>query len=136
MRLSLQCGCNIALVNAGCNALSTGVSVENDQKKCIHVWWSDDDSSRLMLLLAYLITRNRAWESADIFLLAVNYDRDNIDNMKALSTLLEDIRIPATPAIILGLETDAGIMQDYGNILHLADKAILAVFVIEIIISN
>jgi len=106
MRLSLQFGCNIVLVNAGCQALTTCDSIENDKKKCIHVWWNNDDSSRLMLLLAYLITRNRTWESADIFLLAVNYDRDNKDNMNALSTLLEDIRIQATPAIILGLDAD------------------------------
>lgn len=36
-------------------------------------------------------------------------------------------------AVTLGLETDAGIMARYGDLLHLADTLILAVFVIELL---
>lgn len=38
-------------------------------------------------------------------------------------------------AIVLGMETDAGIMASYGDLLHTIDKAILAVFVFEILIK-
>lgn len=38
-------------------------------------------------------------------------------------------------AIILGMETDAAIMAQYGGILRIADQVILAVFVIEILVK-
>ena len=36
------------------------------EKRRIDVWWFNDATSRLMLLLAYLMTRSRDWESAHI----------------------------------------------------------------------
>ena len=45
---------------------------ERDSKR-IDIWWKeDDDSSRLMLLFAYLVTRNRLWQDADIRVLALS----------------------------------------------------------------
>ena len=35
----------------------------------IDVWWTDDDASRMALLLAYLFTRTHDWERAQIRIL-------------------------------------------------------------------
>ena len=105
LRISFQSECHIVLMNSTDRGQDL-FPAEPDRPKRIDVWWCNDDSSRLMLLFAYLITRNPDWESAEIFLWAVQYDRDNRDNMAALTKTLEDARISATPAIVLGLEPD------------------------------
>jgi hypothetical protein len=76
------------------------IDPENETQKTIDVWWQNDDTSRLMLLLSYLITRNKGWESVQIRLLVTNYDQDNKDNMDKIIALLEEIRIKADPVII------------------------------------
>ena len=38
-------------------------------------------------------------------------------------------------AVTLGLETDAGMMDDYGRVLHLLDKVALGIFMVEILLK-
>ncbi len=92
-------------------------------KKTIDVWWKGDDTSRLMILLAYLIKRNERWGDAEIRLLAFHLDVDNRENIKDLSDMLEDIRIDAIPKIILGADAQT-IVKTSGN----ADIVFLPVF--------
>ena len=73
---------------------------QEEEAKNIDVWWQNDDTSRFMLLLAYLITRSKGWDSAQIRLLATHYDEDNQQNETQIKEMLEDIRIDATPVII------------------------------------
>jgi hypothetical protein len=57
------------------------------------VWWQDDDTSRLMLLFAYLMTRREAWSDARIRLLGSGNPSDTNGGKKALEQALEDARI-------------------------------------------
>ena len=97
--VAVQSGCSIILLK------SSGLNMEPDpsqeeEAKNIDVWWQNDDTSRFMLLLAYLITRSKGWDSAQIRLLATHYDEDNQQNETQIKEMLEDIRIDATPVII------------------------------------
>jgi len=106
LRLSLRSGCNIVLLKNKTRDTPPSLPLGKDPEKRIDVWWGNDNTSRLMLLMAYLITRNNEWESSEIRLLATHYDRDNQENMEALSKIMEDVRIPASPSIILGLDPE------------------------------
>ena len=65
-------------------------------KRRIDVWWFEDDSSRLALLFAYLMTRNDAWDDAEIRLL-VPARADSGKKVAAnLAYRLEERRIEAT----------------------------------------
>jgi hypothetical protein len=70
----------------------------------IDVWWYDDDSSRLALLLAYLCTRTPTWEDARIRVCAAA--APGIGSVAGLEEYLEDIRIPAEVVPVAGLTRD------------------------------
>lgn len=100
IRLVARAGCNTIFLdrkNSSPDAESPG------KHKTIDVWWQDDDTSRLMLLLAYLITRDPNWAGARIRLLACYLDRDNEQIMQMLADTLDEFRIQAEPKIILGM---------------------------------
>lgn len=96
-------------VQSGCNIILWApkelpeIPEDSDKKRTIDVWWKDDDTSRLMLLLAYLITRDGLWEGAKIRLLAYYLDRDNAQIIEMLSDTLNEFRIQAEPKVILGI---------------------------------
>ncbi|NDY71239.1 amino acid permease [Desulfobacter hydrogenophilus] len=100
IRPAIQSGCNIILWDQK-DLPESDESIGKD--KTIDVWWQDDDTSRLMLLLAYLITRDDHWEDAKIRLLACYLDRDNEQIMQMLSDTLDEFRIQAEPKIVLGV---------------------------------
>ena len=100
IRLAARFGCNTILWDQKNRPLTPETPGE---QKTIDVWWRDDDTSRLMLLLAYLITRRGHWEHARIRLLACYLDRDNKEVMQMLSNTLDEFRIQAEPKIILGI---------------------------------
>ncbi|MCG8552740.1 MAG: amino acid permease, partial [Desulfobacterales bacterium] len=87
MRPAVQSGCNIILWD---QKELHEVAENSDEEKIIDVWWKDDDTSRLMLLLAYLITRDGHWEDAQIRLLACYLDRDNEQVMQMLADTLDE----------------------------------------------
>lgn len=103
LRLPLQFGCNIILLDDKYLDLSLS---DPEPSKTIDVWWKDNDTSRLMLLLAYLMTRNEQWESSQIRLLCFHLDQDNEETQQMLSKMLEEVRINAVPKIILGVDAD------------------------------
>jgi hypothetical protein len=70
-------------------------------KRRIDVWWQDDATGNLMLLLAYLITRNEEWEGAAIRLLAVRDDSHfESPTVETLQQRLEEVRIEAVPMVV------------------------------------
>lgn len=109
LRQVLLTGCNLVLLHGD----ARGMTPESTAR--IDVWWSGDDSSRLSLLLAYLVTRRPQWESAAIRLLATNYDRENKETKAELADILSDFRIPAEPRIVIG--------ADHGDIKRLSADA-------------
>ncbi len=73
----------------------------------IDVWWSDDDSSRLALLTAYLFTRTPQWSRAGIRVLAATSD-DAIDETESqLAAMLNEARIAAEPVAVIDGDHDA-----------------------------
>jgi hypothetical protein len=46
-----------------------------------------------MLLLAYLMTRNEAWDKSTIRVLAVEYEKRSEDRMVVLQKTLQEVRI-------------------------------------------
>jgi len=103
VRPAVQSGCNIILWDY---KEMPEIAESQDKHRTIDVWWKDDDTSRLMLLLAYLITRDDHWEDAKIRLLAYSLDRDNEQIMQMLSDTLGEFRIQAEPKIILGINEE------------------------------
>jgi hypothetical protein len=76
-------------------------------KRRIDVWWQDDATGNLMLLLAYLITRNEEWEGAAIRLLAVRDDSHvEILTEETLQQRLEEVRIEAVPLVVDNADAD------------------------------
>jgi hypothetical protein len=103
IRLVARAGCNTVFLD-GKNLPPD--SEGSGKHKIIDVWWKDDDTSRLMLLLAYLITRDPHWEGAKIRLLACYLDRDNEQVIQMLADTLDEFRIQAEPKIILGINEE------------------------------
>jgi hypothetical protein len=75
------------------------------KKRRIDVWWWGGATSRLMLLFAYLITRNESWEDAEIRVLAAGYAKDSPEAMEDLKHSLNEARIEAEPIIITDIDT-------------------------------
>jgi amino acid transporter len=104
IQVAVQSGCNVLLL---CPDNSReNVESREDIQKTIDVWWQNDDTSRLMLLLSYLISRNKEWGSVKIRLLATNYDQDNKNSMDNIHGMLEEIRIDADPVIVSQPDAD------------------------------
>ncbi len=98
-------GCNIVILDAKIdkwNALDT----IDGQDRCIDVWWWNDNTSRLMLLMAYLMTRNDRWSEAKIRLLAVDNQPGLDQTIESLAQMLEEVRIEAEPEIIKDVDAD------------------------------
>ncbi|SDT93167.1 amino acid permease [Desulfobacula phenolica] len=99
---ALRDGCNVVFFD-GRQIKELLEYPDQEDEIRIDVWWRGDDTSNLLLLLAYLVTRNEKWESASIRLLAVNYSSDSPENQDALSKRLDEIRINALPVIVTGV---------------------------------
>lgn len=73
----------------------------------IDVWWWGDATSRLMLLLAYLMTRSESWRDAKIRVLAADYDIESDQTVDDLHRILEEVRIEAEPEVVIRPSADA-----------------------------
>lgn len=98
LRNVFRLGCNIVILNA----LEENWEILQQippEKRCIDVWWQDNASSRLMLLFAYLVTRNPQWTDAKIRVLALS--SDNTEDLRGrINLMLDEIRIEAESEII------------------------------------
>lgn len=96
---AFRLGCNIVVLDAAEEEWKKVESVPCRERR-IDVWWWDDPTSRLMLLLAYLITRDDAWEEASLRVLATTYERKSKKSTSELQEILDEARISAEPAVI------------------------------------
>lgn len=74
----------------------------------IDVWWWENKTSRLALLLAYLMTRTDAWAGSAIRVLAPKGGK--VKSPEALRQTLEDARIDAEPVLVEQADVD-GIVE-------------------------
>lgn len=93
------------IFNVGCNTIILAARLDeqllgNAKEKRIDIWWWDDATSRLMLLLAHLLTQNEAWEDVTIRVIGMNYDEPSPENTDHLRQVLENNRIEAIPYLI------------------------------------
>ena len=103
-------GCNIVILDVKADKWNV-LETPEGHDRCIDVWWWGDNTSRLTLLMAYLMTRNDKWSEAKIRLLAVAEGKVADHTTQSLKQMLEEVRIAAEPEIIN--EVDADTVAEY-----------------------
>jgi len=106
LRVAFRLGCNIIVLDAEEDEWSAlkGLSTENRR---IDVWWCGDATGRLMLLLAYLMTRSEAWRESKIRLLQACCGNEADETRQGLEKILEEVRIEAEPEVVENTSPDA-----------------------------
>ncbi len=100
MRAAVRLGVNVVVLDAKEDAWAKNLALPPMARR-IDVWWTDNNSGRLMLLLAYMMTRTDDWRGARIRLL-VWVRHDTADKMAAsLRGMLEEVRITAVIDAVL-----------------------------------
>jgi len=77
----------------------------------IDVWWQGNATSRLMLLLSYLMTRNKPWDKAILRVLTQSETTHIELEKEKLNKMMEDIRIDAVPEIVENFDADTIVRQ-------------------------
>ncbi len=98
LRAGFRLGCNLVVLDAHDEEWAALAQRPAPDRR-IDVWWSDDATSHLMLLLAYLVTRHAQWGEARIRVLAPVGEESAV-TLEGLQETLNEIRIEATPEII------------------------------------
>ncbi|MBU0969372.1 MAG: amino acid permease, partial [Proteobacteria bacterium] len=99
LRIAYREGLNIVILNADDHRWQK-IAAQKPKEHCIDVWWKGDATSRLMLLLAYLVTRHSTWSGAAIRVLSCETDGERDIEHNDLTKLMDDIRIDADPVIV------------------------------------
>jgi amino acid transporter len=99
IKTAFRLGCHIIVLDAAENAWNQLDKVPPEERR-IDVWYWDDASSHLMLLLAYLTTRNKHWQEAKIRVLAPSADHPTEEKLADFRGRLEDARIEAEPEMV------------------------------------
>ncbi len=110
LRTLFRHGCNLIVLNEAKDYWVDFEKIPVEERR-IDVWWGGDVTSRLMLLLAYLMKRSSAWEQATIRLIVSRNKNRPDSSIENISKVLEDIRIDATPEILDGVDTDTVIRE-------------------------
>jgi hypothetical protein len=103
LRTAFRLGCNLVILNAE-SAAWTALETMPAEERRIDVWWTGDATSRLMLLLAYLMTRNEAWEDAELRVIGTPQGEAVGQKKKDLETIMEEVRIDAQVEIATVLD--------------------------------
>jgi amino acid transporter len=99
LRTAFRLGCNLVVLDAEDPEWAALREVPPDARR-IDVWWRGDASSRLMLLLAYLMTRTADWEGAHIRFLGICCAGDSAETAEALQHTLDEARIEAEAVLV------------------------------------
>jgi len=99
LRTAFRLGCNLVVLDVENPEWAALREVASDARR-IDVWWQGDASSRLMLLLAYLMTRTEEWEDAAIRLLGICCAADTSETAEMLQQALDETRIPAEAVLV------------------------------------
>jgi amino acid transporter len=106
LRTAARLGCNLVVLDAPQESWRE-LELLNANERRIDVWWWDDASSRLMVLLAYLVTRSGDWSDARIRVLTPRTKKGTDKTLDSLSTLLRNARIEAEVEVVVEPTTDA-----------------------------
>ena len=97
LRAAVRSHCNVVLLDAQQPDFDRLLATDASARR-IDIWWpSDNDTSRLSLLLAYLMTRTPTWEDAKLRLIAVPPDGVAAEaHAEQLGRRLDEYRIEAS----------------------------------------
>ena len=99
LRTVFRLGCNLVILDGEEQEWTALRQMPADTRR-IDVWWRGDASSRLMLLLAYLMTRTEDWEGAHIRLLGMCCSGSTTETVEALRATLDEVRIQAEAVLV------------------------------------
>jgi amino acid transporter len=105
LRSALLYGCNIIFLDVKADKW-TAIEETEERKRFVDVWWWGDATSRLMLLMAYLMTRHENWDQSKIRLLAVDDGSQSDLSIDSIKEMLEEVRIEADPEIVRDVDED------------------------------
>jgi hypothetical protein len=95
LRSAVDCKMSIVIVSGDELPLPPG-------RGRIDIWWRGRKNGALMLLLAYLLSRNWEWARAHMRLLRVVAEEEAREpNLEALTQLTREARVRATPEVIV-----------------------------------
>jgi amino acid transporter len=106
LRTAFRLGCNLVVLDSTDAEWQALETIPPEQRR-IDVWWCGDASSRLMLLLAYLMTRTEAWEDATIRLFGACRADSTAATVEALDKMLDEVRIDAEPHVVADADAAA-----------------------------
>ena len=87
------------------------LQAEPREARRIDVWWQGDATSRLMLLLAHLMTRSDPWEKTTLRVLTKGDGKRLESEKENLTKILEEIRIEADATIVDAFDADTIVQQ-------------------------
>ena len=99
LRTAFRLGCNLVVLD-GEDPEWAALRQTAPATRRIDVWWRGDASSRLMLLLAHLMTRTEDWEGARIRLLGRRRSGASTESAEALRKTLDEVRIQAEAVLV------------------------------------
>ncbi len=99
LRTAFRLGCNLVVLD-GEDPEWDALRQAPPATRRIDVWWRGDASSRLMLLLAHLMTRTEDWEGAHIRLLGICCAGESSETAEALRSTLDEVRIEAEAELV------------------------------------
>ncbi len=99
LRTAFRLGCNLVVLDGEDPEWNALQQVPPDARR-INVWWRGDATSRLMLLLAHLMTGTEDWEGARIRVLGICCTGESTDSEEALRETLDAVRIQAEPVLV------------------------------------
>jgi hypothetical protein len=98
-------GCNVVILDVKSDKWAA-IGETEERNRYIDVWWWGDATSRLMLLMAYLMTRHKNWDEFKIRLLAVDDGSQDDLTLDSIKEMLEEVRIEADPEIVREVDED------------------------------
>jgi hypothetical protein len=98
-------GCNVIILDAKGEEWAALRETPPHSRR-IDVWWWGDRTSRLMLLLAYLMTRSEEWSEAVIRVLAPSSIEAEAKTLESLKHTLDEVRIRATPEVVVDADVE------------------------------
>jgi hypothetical protein len=113
LRAAIRLGCNVVILDAKDDEWAA-IEALSSEDRTVDVWWWGNATSRLMLLLAYLMTRTEDWGEAKIRVLAPASKKDSERVLEGLRQTLEEVRITAEPEVVTEIGAD-GVVERSAN---------------------